>query len=138
MNPQTPRPILYPPLSPLLQPLAHDLSRLVCARSLVIARVRAVPTIGRRRVLRNAMRVARKTVLIADIDPDFHETLRQKPMEGATFLAGEPYVLNYLDSMDNDVLSCAPPVRIGSQTWKVTRETILPKHVVMWRLDLVE
>lgn len=97
----------------------------------------AVPAIGRRRVLRNAMRVAKKTVIVADIDPDFHDTLRQKPMEGATFLTGEPYVLNYLDSMDNDVLSCAP-VRIGTHTWKVTRETILPKHVVMWRLDRVD
>jgi hypothetical protein len=96
-----------------------------------------VPAFGRRRVLRNAMRLAKKSVIIADIDPDFHETLRAKPMEGATFLSGEPYVLDYLKRMDGDVQSCAP-MRLGGPTWKVTREAIVPKHVVVWRLDRVD
>ena len=49
-----------------------------------------MPVAGRRRVLRNAMRVARKSVVVVDIDPDFQETLRAKPGQGKPFLAGEP------------------------------------------------
>ena len=66
-----------------------------------------MPASGRRRVLQNAMRVARKSVLIVDIDPSFSRTLEAKPMQGKSFLAGEPYVLDYLDKMDEDVTSAS-------------------------------
>ena len=96
-----------------------------------------MPSVGRRRVLRNAMRVAKKTVIVADIDPDFHGTLRDKPGKGGAFLAGEPYVLGYLENMDDDVASCMP-VRFGGPSWRLTRTQILPKHVCVWRLDRVD
>ena len=73
-----------------------------------------------------------------DIDPDFRETLLAKPMQGASFLSGEPYVLDYLKSMDDDVASCVP-VRVCApgRGWKLTRTTLLPKHVVVWHLERV-
>jgi len=47
-----------------------------------------MPVAGRRRVIRNAMRVAKDSVVIVDIDPDFEDTLRKKPNAGETFLSG--------------------------------------------------
>ena len=54
-----------------------------------------MPVEGRRRVLHNAMRVARRSVLVVDIHPSFSEALKKKPMAGKSFLSGEPYVLDY-------------------------------------------
>lgn len=104
--------------------------RVVCATQ------HEMPLAGRRRVLRNAMRVARKSVVVVDIDPDFEQTLRAKPMEGATFLSGEPYVLDYLQRMDGDVASVAP-VRITAPgtNWRMKRMRLLPKHVVVWQIE---
>jgi SAM-dependent methyltransferase len=65
-----------------------------------------MPKEGRRRVLRNALRVARSEVIVCDIDPNFEETLKAKPLEGASFLSGEPYVLDYLA---NSASALAPP-----------------------------
>jgi len=98
-----------------------------------------MPSVGRRRVLRNAMRVAKRAVLFVDIDPDFEATLRAKPMQGAGFLSGEPYVLDYLSSFDDDVASCVP-VRIAAPGigWRVTRHAILQKHVVAWHLERID
>ena len=88
-----------------------------------------MPGSARRRVLRNAMRLAKKTVLAVDIWPGFEPS----PM----MLSGEPYVLDYLRKMDDDVVSCAP-VRIAvDKGWRVTRERLLPKHVVVWHLERV-
>lgn len=99
-----------------------------------------MPLAGRRRVLRNAMRLASKSVVVVDIDPDFSATLRQKPKQGAAFLSGEPYVLEYLKSMDDDVAACARgSVRIAApgSTWRMTKTKLLPKHVVVWHLERV-
>lgn len=98
-----------------------------------------MPMAGRRRVLRNALRVARKEVIIVDIDPDFEETLKAKPMAGKSFLSGEPYVLEYLENMDGDVRASAQPSRSGrsQRKWQVERERVLPKHVVAWRFKRV-
>lgn len=97
-----------------------------------------MPVAGRRRVLRNAMRVARRSVLVVDIDPNFGETLRQKPGQGATFLSGEPYVLEYLAEMDSDIASCAPVcIAAPGKGWKVSRINLVEKHVVVWHLERV-
>ena len=91
-------------------------------------------------MLRNAARIARKYVLIADIDPKYKLLLLQDPLRKAqatAFLAGEPYVLGYLENMDDDVASCMP-VRFGGPSWRLTRTQILPKHVCVWRLDRVD
>lgn len=94
-----------------------------------------MPLAGRRRVLRNALRVARKSVVICDIDPDFQETLQKKPFAGKSFLAGEPYVLDYLAEMDSDVEHAASRKTPGeAPAWAVEREVILKGHVVAWHL----
>lgn len=59
-------------------------------------------------MLRNAARIARKYVLIADIDPKYKLLLLQDPLRKAqatAFLAGEPYVPSYLKGMQEDVES---------------------------------
>lgn len=82
-----------------------------------------MPAAARRSILRNAMRIARKHVLVVDICPSFTPT----PM----MLSGEPFVLDYLAHVDMDVLlSCR------RTTWtRAQRATVVCEHVVMWRLD---
>jgi len=87
------------------------------------------PAAGRRAILRNAARVARKEVLVVDIDPNFTDTIAKKPDAGRTFLMGEPYVLEYLQHMDADVRAC-----VEERSWMLNRVTLLDEHVVMWRL----
>jgi len=82
-----------------------------------------MPAAARRRILRNAMRIARKHVLVVDICPSFTPT----PL----MLSGEPFVLDYLANVDIDMVdSCR------NTMWKpAQRATVVCDHVVMWRLD---
>ena len=73
-----------------------------------------MPQEARQRVLANAARIARRHVIIVDIDPEFklalvHDEARRAQSEA--FLAGEPYVLDYLARIGDDVEACAryPP-----------------------------
>jgi hypothetical protein len=91
-----------------------------------------MPGDARKRVLANMMRVARESVVIVDIHPEFQETLAKKPMNGEFFLMGEPYVLEYLTNIDTDVFSAAAT---HENRWSVRRVTMLAGHVVMYRLD---
>ncbi len=84
-----------------------------------------MPQAARRRVLRNAMRLARDSVLIVDIWPGFEPT----PM----MLSGEPYVLDYLKNMESDIEASAP-----SSEWDVTRVDVVEEHVRMWKLDRLD
>jgi len=84
-----------------------------------------MPQFARRRILRNAMRVARSHVLVVDICP----TLVPTPM----MLSGEPYILDYLANVDSDVQTCS-----DEDGWEHQRKVIVPGHVVMWRLDRVD
>jgi hypothetical protein len=65
----------------------------------------------------NMMRVARESVVIVDIHPEFQETLAKKPMNGEFFLMGEPYVLEYLTNIDTDVFSAAATHELGKSPW---------------------
>ena len=80
-----------------------------------------MPSEARRSVLRNAQRLARQSVLVVDIWPGFEPT----PM----MLSGEPYVLDYLQNVDDDIDESAGP------GWTVSRVELVPGHVRMWRLD---
>ena len=91
-----------------------------------------MPGDARKRVLANMMRVARESVVIVDIHPEFQKTLAKKPMNGEFFLMGEPYVLEYLTNLDTDVFSAAAT---HEKRWRVRRVTILADHVIMYRLD---
>ena len=50
--------------------------------------------------------------------------------QAAAFLAGEPYVMDYLASMDSDVQASA-----RSRGWRLTEEEVLQGHVKAWRLE---
>ena len=89
-----------------------------------------MPAGGRRRVLRNAARIARQSVILVDISPDYADALAKKPLQGASFLAGEPYVLDYLRRIDYDIRSAF------SSAWSLTRSTLIPGHVTSWKLDV--
>jgi len=82
-----------------------------------------IPQEGRKRVLANAARIARKHVIIVDIDPSYC------PSE--TMLSGEPYVRDYLRHIDADVGDVA-----RTRAFRSMRVNVVPGHVVMWRLDL--
>jgi SAM-dependent methyltransferase len=82
-----------------------------------------MPRAARRRVISNALRVARKYVLVVDIAPGF------TPSE--MMLSGEPYVEDYLANMDDDVAEVA-----SNRAWRKSRISVVKDHVVMWRLDV--
>ncbi|KAG8464384.1 hypothetical protein KFE25_003447 [Diacronema lutheri] len=82
-----------------------------------------MPRGARRKVLHNAMRIARKYVLIVDIDPSF--------CPSAMMLSGEPFIEEYLRNIDEDVQEAA-----AHRAWRKARIEVVPGHVVMWRLDL--
>lgn len=119
--------LLVSPSSRTLLTLAHLNHFPACACQFA---THEMPSDGRRRVLRNAMRVAKKAVIVVDIHPDFRETLRAKPLKGASFLSGEPYVLDYLAKIDSDVFSSVP-----AWGWTAKKETLLAEHVAVWRLE---
>lgn len=92
-----------------------------------------MPREARQRVLANAMRIARRQVLVVDIDPQFKLALvndASRRTQAAAFLAGEPYVMDYLASMDSDVQASA-----RSRGWRLTEEEVLQGHVKAWRLE---
>ena len=82
-----------------------------------------MPRNARCRVLWNAVRVASQKVVVADIAPGYRPS--------ATMLTGEPFVLDYLEHMDEDVedvariagWSCAVEDKLGRvRAWVLTPE----------------
>jgi len=84
-----------------------------------------MPRDARRRVMRNAMRIARDSVLVVDIWPGFQPT--------QMMLSGEPYVLDYLSNMQEDVEASVEPMQ-----WEVERIDVVEEHVTMWRFTRLE
>ena len=86
-----------------------------------------MPREGRRLVIRNAMRIARQSVILVDIWPGFEPT--------AMMLSGEPYIKDYLSNVEEDVDATA---ELGDGTpdeWIVRRVDVVDEHVRMWRLE---
>ena len=54
-----------------------------------------MPATGREKVIRNMMRVASRKAVVVDIDPSY--------VPGKEMLSGEPYVLDYLDHIDDEL-----------------------------------
>jgi len=98
-----------------------------CDFATVMYGMHEMPSSARRRVMRNALRIARQSVLVVDIWPGFEPS----PM----MLSGEPYVLDYLGNIDSDVDAVARSAPSGQ--WRVTRVDLVDEHVTMWRLDRV-
>ena len=92
-----------------------------------------MPQSARRRVMRNALRIARKKVLIVDICPGFEPS----PM----MLSGEPYVLDYLENIESDVDACVEPTifhHADHKQWEVHRVDVVDEHVRMWKFERLD
>ena len=91
-----------------------------------------MPRDAHRNIIRNAIRVARKKVVLVDISKDYKPT--------TAMLSGEPYLLDYLDSfqktMDNIVwkeeTDASFPI-FHIPRWNKT--TLVDKHVDMWEYN---
>ena len=80
-----------------------------------------MPAAGRRAVLHNALRVARKLVMVADIDA---RTYRPSAM----MLTGEPYLLDYMENVEDDIAAVAEIHGRDVSTWVETG------HLRVWML----
>ena len=69
-----------------------------CDVATVMFGMHEMPGDARRRVMRNALRLARKKVLVVDIWPGFEPS--------AMMVSGEPYLYDYLENIEGDVQSC--------------------------------
>jgi SAM-dependent methyltransferase len=91
-----------------------------------------MPSHAHLNIIRNAIRVARKKVVIVDISPDYHPT--------TAMLSGEPYLLDYLNTfqktMDNIVwkeeTGTAFPI-FHLPRWNKT--TLVDTYVDMWEYN---
>lgn len=84
-----------------------------------------MPQNARRRVIRNALRIAKSKVLVVDIWPGFEPT----PM----MLSGEPFVLDYLAHIEEDVDASYDPMQ-----WEVSRIDVVEEHVRMWKFEKID
>ena len=93
-----------------------------CDVATVMYGMHEMPQGARRRVIRNAMRIARQSALVVDIWPGFEPS----PM----MLTGEPFVLEYLENIEGDIDMTA-----GEMKWEVTRVDVVNQHVRMWKFE---
>jgi SAM-dependent methyltransferase len=84
-----------------------------------------MPGDARRRCIRNALRLAKHKFLLVDIWPGF------EPND--MMLSGEPYVLDYLQNIDDDVDASMDPMQ-----WTVTRVDVVEDHVRMWKFERLD
>lgn len=96
-----------------------------CDVATVMFGMHEMPADARRRIIRNALRLARKKVLIVDIWPGFEPS----PM----MLSGEPFVLDYLANIEADVVASH-----DSAGWDLSTIDVVPEHVRMWRFDVLD
>ena len=79
-----------------------------------------IPSTGQRKIINNAIRIARKTVIIVDISKNYEPT--------ELMLSGEPYLQEYLNNFEN-LLSYYYSIGRGIR-WKKTN--IVKDRVDMW------
>ena len=88
-----------------------------------------MPRDAHRNIIRNAIRVARKKVVLVDISQDYKPT--------AAMLSGEPYLLDYLDTfqttIDNIIFKEETSFIFHLPRWNKT--TLVDKHVDMWEYN---
>lgn len=117
-----------------------------CDVATVMYAFHEMPSYARRRVVRNAVRIATSSVIIVDIHTEFEPS----PM----MLAGEPYILDYLANVDEDIVMslnlaqvCARLIRcptpsyatpsggLAGEQWTVTKQELVEGHVHLWRIE---
>lgn len=83
----------------------------------VLFALHEMPKGARRKVLRNAERVASRAVIVMDIHPNYTPS--------RSMLAGEPYVVDYLSNIE-------------FETSSMERVDIVPKRATLWYKQLQE
>ena len=91
-----------------------------------------MPTSAHEKIIRNAIRVARKKVVVVDISKDYNPT--------KAMLHGEPYLLNYLDKFE-DTIERTPfkyPLyyKTRSKLDGVNKTNLVKGHVDMWEYTM--
>ncbi len=91
-----------------------------------------MPTSAHQKIIKNAIRVARKKVVVVDISKDY------KPSRG--MLAGEPYLLNYLDNFEKTIERTPFEYPLYYKTRNkldgVNKTTLVENHVDMWEYTM--
>tara|TARA_B100000902_G_scaffold25540_1_gene30690 strand:- start:240 stop:1232 length:993 start_codon:yes stop_codon:yes gene_type:complete len=91
-----------------------------------------MPTSAHQKIIKNAIRVARKKVVVVDISKDY------KPSRG--MLAGEPYLLNYLDNFEKTIQRTPFEYPLYYKTRNkldgVNKTTLVENHVDMWEYTM--
>ena len=96
-----------------------------CDVATVMYGMHEMPAYARRRVIRNALRVAKDKVMIVDIWPGFQPT--------KMMLSGEPYVLDYLAHIEEDM-----DVSYDPTEWSLERVDVVGEHVRMWKFERLD
>jgi len=107
------------------EPFSYDVVTIMFA-------MHEMPKAARLAVLRNAARIARKYVLVVDIDPKYKLMFLNDPVKKAqadAFLSGEPYVLDYLKQVHRDIQDVA-----SERGWAFESKALLEGHVMSWRI----
>jgi len=91
-----------------------------------------MPTSAHEKIIRNAIRVARKKVVVVDISKDYNPT--------KVMLSGEPYLLNYLENFE-DTIERTPfkyPLyyKTRSKLDGVNKTNLVKGHVDMWEYTM--
>lgn len=91
-----------------------------------------MPTSAHEKIIRNAIRVARKKVVIVDISKDYNPT--------KVMLSGEPYLLNYLDNFENTIertpFKYPLYYKTRSKLDGVNKTNLVKGHVDMWEYTM--
>ena len=87
-----------------------------------------MPTSAHEKIIRNAIRVARKKVVVVDISKDYNPT--------KAMLSGEPYLLNYLDNFEKTIertpFQYPLYYKTRSKLSGVNKTNLVKGHVDMW------
>ncbi len=91
-----------------------------------------MPTSAHEKIIRNAIRVARKKVVVVDISKDYNPT--------KAMLSGEPYLLNYLDNFENTIertpFKYPLYYKTRSKLDGVNKTNLVKGHVDMWEYTM--
>ncbi|MBA45797.1 MAG: hypothetical protein CMB31_04340 [Euryarchaeota archaeon] len=91
-----------------------------------------MPTSAHEKIIRNAIRVARKKVVVVDISKDYKPT--------KAMLSGEPYLLNYLDNFEKTIertpFQYPLYYKSRSRLSGVNKTNLVKGHVDMWEYTI--
>jgi hypothetical protein len=76
-----------------------------------------MPRVGHLKIIRNALRVAKKEIIIIDISTNY------EPSD--LMLSGEPYINDYLKNIDSIMYN-----------YGFTKKTFIKNHIDVWNLKI--